>query len=169
MFLTFLMDLALVVLWGAIVCIFCKVVNGKNFDENKSRYQPYKWEKNGKWYSKTLKINKWKDLIPQYVTKGGFSKEHFGKSQLDLKYIDRFILETCRAEWAHSLYPLVTIPLLLLNKPLAGIIISAIVIVFSFLVVSIQRYNRFRLQRIRRKLRNEKETQVLQEVSETSV
>ncbi len=160
MFFTLFMNLALVILWGAIVCIFCKVVDGKNFDENKSRYQPCKWEKNGGWYSKVLKINKWKDLIPQYVTKGGFSKEHFGKLQLDLKYIDRFILETCRAEWAHSLYPLVIIPLLLLNKPLTGIIISAIVVVFSFLVVSIQRYNRFRLQRIRKKLRNEKENQV---------
>lgn len=164
-----LINLVLIGLWSLFICVLCKKVNGKHFDERNRRYQPQPWENNGAWYSKTLKINKWKDLIPQYIAKGGFSKAHFGRSNLDVEYINQFILETCRAEWAHSLVALVAIPIILFNSPLLGITLSVIVLLFSFLIVSIQRYNRFRLQKIRKKLIKEKEKLSLRENSKVFI
>lgn len=166
MLFTLLVNLLIIAIWSGLTCILCKIIDVKHFDECKKRYQPKAWEDNGRWYSSVLKINKWKDLIPQYIANGGFSKEHFGLSNLDLSYINRFILETCRAEWAHSLYALVVIPMLLINELALGITLSALMIVFSFLTVSIQRYNRFRLQKIRRKLLKEKSRKSFRRCSE---
>ena len=65
-------------------------------------YRTKDWEHNGRFYTKYLKIKKWKDYLPQYISKNGFSKRNLmSVTKLNVKYINNFILETCRAEWNH--------------------------------------------------------------------
>ena len=82
-------------IWHFITYIVCISVDDSFYDADKKMYQPHKWERNGRFYSDVLKINRWKDHLPQYVGKDGFSKDHL--EEVSVSYLDRFIMETCRA------------------------------------------------------------------------
>ena len=143
-------NLIIILLWHIIVLILCKTLNNDFFNCNKYMYKEKYWEDNGFFYSKRLKIKRWKDLLPQYVSKGGFSKKSL--DSLSIEYVDRFILETCRGEWAHRKCMLVSIVLLLINRLLAGLFWGSLVVFVNLPFVCIQRYNRIRFLRIREKL-----------------
>ena len=82
--------------------------------EEKKDYDPKKLLKLEKFYEKVLKIKIWKDRIPQYVSKGGFSKREI--KSLDLNYLNRFVCETYRAEADHFMCCLIMPFLFFLNK-----------------------------------------------------
>ncbi|MBR0183987.1 MAG: hypothetical protein IJQ10_02370 [Clostridia bacterium] len=111
--------------------------------------------KKEKFYEKILKIKKWKDKIPQFVIKGGFSKNKI--KNLNLEYLKKFIAETYRAEIDH-LMCCFSVPFLFFLNNLKNIklsfIISGLVIIGNLPCVLIQRYNRFRIRRICLKLKN---------------
>lgn len=73
---------------------------------------------------------------------------------MSLDYINRFILETCRAEWAHRNCLWITVLLVFINKFLTGMIFSFIVLMVNLPYVWIQRYNRIRLIKVRDKILN---------------
>ena len=83
-------------------------------------------------------IKKWKDLIPQYVSKSGFSKKKMVSLKID--YIKKFIAETYRAELDH-LFCCFVIPIIFfLNTAKLSIILSTIVIICNLPCIIIQRY-----------------------------
>ena len=135
--------------WHIAMLYWCVFRKTTAFDSNKKIYRPRKWEKDGKFYSDVLKINRWKDFLPQYVGKGGFSKEHLDNN-VSIEYLDRFILETCRGEWNHSMNCTFTFVLLVLNSLPMGIILSILLILGNLPFIVIQRYNRLRLQKLRK-------------------
>ena len=94
-----LINLLLGTIWHYATFFLCISIKIEHFDSKRARYQPRKWEKNGKWYADHLKINKWKDFLPQHIGKDGFSKDHL--DDVSIEYLDEFILETCRGEWNH--------------------------------------------------------------------
>lgn len=143
-------NLIIILLWHLLVLFLCKVLKNDFFNYRKYMYREKYWEDNGFFYSKRLKIKLWKDLLPQYVSNGGFSKKSL--DSLSLEYVDRFILETCRGEWAHRKCMLVSILLLLINRLMAGLFWGSLVVFVNFPFVCIQRYNRIRFLRIREKL-----------------
>lgn len=143
-------NLIIILLWHIIVLILCKTLNNDFFDYNKYMYKEKYREDNGRFYSKRLKIKRWKDSLPQYVSKGGFSKKSL--DSLSLGYVDRFILETCRGEWAHRKCMLISILLMLINRLGVGLVFGSLVVFVNLPFVCIQRYNRIRLIRIREKL-----------------
>jgi len=122
-----------------IIFAICVKLPQSSFDENKSRYQMKKFERNGKFYKQTLKINVWKEHVPQFTGKDGFSKEHMSNN-VSVEYLNEFIAETCRAEWTHETQGLSIIFTFLANPPGYS------------LCTAIQRYNRFRLQTLRKRL-----------------
>ena len=136
--------------WNLIVCCACKMLGNEYFDYKKYMYKIKYWEDKGNLYNKWLKIKAWKDRLPQYISKNGFSKKNF--NSLSLEYIDRFILETCRAEWAHRNCILIVFLMILINKFVTGLIFSLIVMFIHFPYICIQRYNRIRLIKIREKI-----------------
>lgn len=151
-------NLIIILLWHLLVLFLCKVLKSDFFNYRKSMYREKYWEDNGFFYSKRLKIKRWKDSLPQYISKGGFSKKSL--DSLSLEYVNQFILETCRGEWAHRKCMLVSILLLLINRVLVGLAFSSMVVFVNLPFVCIQRYNRIRLIRIREKLLRQDEQKV---------
>lgn len=143
--------------WHIVTFLICVFVSPNFFDPEKRIYRPHKWEKGGRFYRDVLKINKWKDHVPRYTGKDGFSKDHIDDTSIE--YIDRFILETCRGEWNHRVNCLLSLVMLLVNNITYGIIFSLCVLAGNLPFAVIQRYNRFRLQRLRDNLIRRKELQ----------
>ena len=142
-------------IWHFITYIICISVDDSFYDADKKMYQPHKWERNGRFYSDVLKINRWKDHLPQYVGKDGFSKDHL--EEVSVSYLDRFIMETCRAEWNHTMNCLYAVVLFIINDLIMAFGLTVVLFILNLPFAVIQRYNRFRLQKLRRTLiRHEK-------------
>ena len=153
MFKKIILNIIILLLWHIIVLFLSKNINESFFDSTKNMYLEKKWEKNGDFYVKNLKIKKWKDLLPQYISKNGFSKKsillNFAR---DKNYIERFVLETCRAEWNHFMCSMYWLILFFINFVIKNS--WAYYFVFSFLSILtnlpylfIQRFNRIRLKK----------------------
>lgn len=145
-----LVNLLMGTIWHYATFFLCISIKTEHFDANRARYRPRKWEKEGKWYADHLKINKWKDFLPQHVGKDGFSKDHL--DDVSLEYIDEFILETCRGEWNHTANCLFAVVLFLTNAFSIALVLTILLFLGNLPFAVIQRYNRFRLQKLRRTL-----------------
>ena len=133
--------------WHCASLFMCTVIDLNRFSPDKRIYRPHRWEKDGRFYSEVMHINKWKDRLPQHVGKNGFSKSHL--DSLSPEYIDRFIAETCRGEWNHKVNCLFALVLLSINKFYLGLLLSILLISGNLPFICIQRYNRLRLQKLR--------------------
>lgn len=145
-----LINLLLGTIWHFATFFLCISIKIEHFDSSRARYQPRKWEKNGKWYADYLKINKWKDFLPQHVGKDGFSKDHL--DDVSLEYIDEFILETCRGEWNHIANCYFAVVLFLANSFWIAFILTILLFLGNLPFAIIQRYNRFRLMKLKNTL-----------------
>ena len=102
-------------------------------------------------------LPKWKDRLPQFNPE--FDKRHL-KSGRDTAYLDRFLFITCRAEVIHYVIGVlgwVSLTFCLLSADRTAWLIRyaviALVIQFANLPFAwIQRYNRKRLYRVRKRL-----------------
>ena len=74
---------------------------------------------------------------------------------ITLSYLDRFIMETCRGEWDHWMCCLYAIISLIINPFWIGLILGILVLLGNLPFIAIQRYNRFRLQTLRKRLLRE--------------
>lgn len=141
-----------ILLWHALVWIFCLYAGTSFFNPSKTIYKIRSWETNNAFYINKLRIKKWKDKLPQYVAKGGFSKKQLkNASEMSTEYIKRFIVETCRGEWDHLMCCTYSIIAFLINPPFYATMFSAIVIFCNLPFIAIQRYNRIRLLRVYKK------------------
>jgi glycosyl-4,4'-diaponeurosporenoate acyltransferase len=115
------------------------------------------WELEGKLYEKVFFVKYWKDIMPEA---GELIKIHpFNKKKLKSKeksYIERFIIETCRAELVHILIFLSTPFAFLFNPPIGDYITVACGVLASIPFIIIQRYNRIRLVRVLEKIEKKK-------------
>lgn len=156
----FIINLILIAIWHIASFIACITIKGDIFNNRKKQYQPYKWERNGRWYKEKLKINRWKDILPQYIGKDGFSKQKFNAENANVEYVNSFIYETCRGEWNHSINliyaPIALIINFILESPGFGVLFSLCTIIANLPFLIIQRYNRFRLLTVRKKLLRDK-------------
>ncbi len=143
-------------LWCLAMFVLCISFKPSFFSEKKGLYLPREWEKNGKWYAKYLKINVWKDHLPQHNGKKGFSKEHLG-NHITVEYIDRFIMETCRGEWDHWMCAMYFFVSLLINPFGIGLILGLLIFIGNLPFIAIQRYNRLRLQILRKRVLREQQ------------
>lgn len=147
----------LMITWHLVILIICMSLPRSFFEPTKRLYLTRKWEKNGNLYVKTLKIKKWKDCLPQFVAKGGFSKKHLPSSKdFDENYIHVFISETCRAEWNHLMCSMYFIISFLINSIQNAIIFSLIPIFCNLPFLIIQRYNRIRLLKLEKRYSSER-------------
>lgn len=144
-----LWNILIVGLWHVVSFLSCQKLPDTKFDATKSRYIARPWEHDGRWYRENLKIQLWKDRLPQHIGRDGFSKKHFTGDSID--YLDQFILETCRGEWLHMKDCLCAVIALIINPLLVGIVISTLILIGNLPFALVQRYNRFRLQILRKK------------------
>ena len=71
-----MLNFVLMLSWHLVILLMSVSLKPSFFDPRKFFYKLKKWEKNGSFYIKKLKIKRWKDFLPQYVAKNGFSKRH---------------------------------------------------------------------------------------------
>lgn len=142
-------NLFVVALWHIAFLVACMKLPDATFSPEKERYAAKTWEHGGRWYRENLKIQLWKDWVPQFIGKEGFSKKHLTDVSID--YLDQFILETCRGEWLHWKDCICAVVTLVINPPLVGFLFSFFILLGNLPFAIIQRYNRFRLQTLRRK------------------
>lgn len=143
-----IVNVVLGTVWHYGIFFLCISVNTSVFDPSRKIYLPHKWERDGKFYSDVLKINKWKDFLPQHVGKDGFSKDHI--DDVSIEYLDEFIMETCRAEWNHTMNCVFSAVLFIMNDFGTAMGLTVILLIGNVPFAVIQRYNRFRLQRLRK-------------------
>jgi glycosyl-4,4'-diaponeurosporenoate acyltransferase len=104
------------------------------------------FEIGGRWYRRALRIDRWKDKLPEAggLFRGGVSKRHL--PAYDRAGLELFARETRRAElthwWAMGCGPV----FVLWNPPLASALLVAYGVVVNLPFIVIQRYNRFRIQ-----------------------
>lgn len=147
--------------WNLVIFFICQRLPGSLLDPARSRFQARAWERDGHWYRDNLKIQNWKDRLPQHVDKGGFSKQHFRGDSVE--YLDQFILETCRGEWMHTKSMVSAVVLLLMDPPVIGLLVSLYVLLANLPFAIVQRYNRFRLLALKkRRIRSMKTGQLEQ-------
>ncbi len=142
-----------ILIWHVLVWFFCVRANASFFDPSKPIYRIRKWEVEGSFYTKKLRIKKWKDKLPQYIAKNGFSKKHMKNlSEMEPAYIRKFISETCRGEWDHLMCCTYFFIAFWINSLCYAVLFSCIVIFCNLPFIAIQRYNRLRLLRLYKKL-----------------
>ena len=111
-----------------------------------------RWERDGRWYERRLRIRRWKDRVPEAgaLFAGGVSKRHLGGRSTD--DLQAFARETRRAERGHWL-ALAGSPLFVLVDPPAGAVAMLAYGAASNLpFIAIQRYNRARIEAVLRRL-----------------
>jgi glycosyl-4,4'-diaponeurosporenoate acyltransferase len=104
------------------------------------------FETGGRWYRRRLRIDRWKDRLPDAgdLFRGGLSKRHV--PAYDVAGLELFARETRRAELAHWWAMCCGPVFVLWNPPLAAGLLIAYGVLVNLPFVLIQRYNRFRIQ-----------------------
>ena len=106
------------------------------------------FETGGRFYERWLKIKRWKDRLPEAgaLFRGGVSKRHVGAA--DRASLERFAVETRRAELTHWLILAASPWFFLWNPWWLGSAMLGYGIVANVPCLAIQRYNRARLLRM---------------------
>ena len=110
--------------------------------------RPRRFEDDGRWYRRRLRIRSWKDRLPEMgdLFPGGTSKRQLpGTSTAALL---AFAAETRRAELVHWSNVAAGPLFLLWCPPLLGACMVAFGVVAHLPFIAVQRYNRFRLEAI---------------------
>ncbi|MCH4239577.1 MAG: hypothetical protein LKF71_04845 [Oscillospiraceae bacterium] len=152
-FFMLLANLLIVGAWHGTTFLCSTKLTDSYFQPNSAFYRPHKWEHGGRWYRDHLLICKWKDRVPQFISKEGFSKRHL--TDLSAEYLDKFISETCRGEWMHTWNLGCVFVMLVVNRSMVGVTFSILIFLGNGPFALIQRYNRFRLEIVRKRLHRE--------------
>ena len=108
-------------------------------------FRTYAWEAGGDYYRRVWHIEAWKDRLPTFAGGTHFSKRALASADPD--YLNQFIVETCRAESNH-LRAIGSVVVMKLWTPTAvWVVLLAIAVAGNLPFITIQRYNRPRLQR----------------------
>jgi glycosyl-4,4'-diaponeurosporenoate acyltransferase len=109
------------------------------------------WERGGALYRRTLRIARWKDRLPEAgaLFAGGVSKRRLPPA--DAGGLDRFVVETRRAELGHWLAALPAPLFALWNPPGVALAMLAYGWGVNLPFIAIQRYNRIRAGRVLRR------------------
>lgn len=113
-------------------------------------FRPRAVEGDGRLYVETLRIKRWKDRVPEAgaLFPGGISKRHL--PDVAAGGLERFVVETRRAELGHWL-AMAPAPLFAIwNPPLGVALMVAYGVGINLPFIAIQRYNRIRVLRVLR-------------------
>lgn len=111
-----------------------------------------RFEAGGRWYRRRLRIHRWKDKVPEAgdLFEGGLSKRQL--PAYDVAGLTVFARETRRAELTHW-WALFCGPVFVLwNPPLAAGLLITYGVLVNLPFIAIQRYNRFRIDALLRRL-----------------
>jgi glycosyl-4,4'-diaponeurosporenoate acyltransferase len=106
------------------------------------------FEQDGRWYERRWHIRSWKHLLPEAGSffAGGFSKRALVSRQTG--HLQRFVIETRRAELTHWAVLSVGPLFFLWNPWWLAVVMVVYAICANVPCIVVQRYNRARLQRL---------------------
>lgn len=148
---TWLIIVLNVCLWLFIHLVIAKLSNLiplKFFKKDYFIFKTFRFERTGRFYEIIFGVKKWKKYLPDgaKIFKDGFQKKSLKKKSSE--YLERFIMETKRAELSHFMQILPVPIFFLFNAPIASIIM----VIYAFMVnvpcMVVQRYNRPRLKKL---------------------
>lgn len=107
--------------------------------------RPRRFEQDGRWYQRHLRIRSWKDRLPEKgdLFPDGFSKRHL--IDRSTPHLERFVAETRRAELVHWSNMAAGPLFLIWCSPLLGTCMIVFGVVAHLPFILVQRYNRARL------------------------
>jgi glycosyl-4,4'-diaponeurosporenoate acyltransferase len=108
--------------------------------------RPRAFEAGGRWYERHLRIKSWKDRLPEAgaLFAGGRSKRALSAGEGRRAALDRFVVETRRAEWVHLVIPALVPVFGVWNDPWVLLVMAAYAVVANGPCLVVQRYNRAR-------------------------
>lgn len=114
-------------------------------------YKERKWEHGGEIYEKLFLVKRWKSRLPDIgdFFKWRFSKRHF--KNININYIQTFLIESCKAEFAHWMIILSSFLFLFWGGPSMFFKFFMLSVVLNLPYIIIQRYNRPRLVKLLKK------------------
>ena len=129
--------------------IMCKHIT---FNPDGFYFRNKKWEKNGEIYDRLFKVKYWKKKLPDGAAwfRRGFPKKRIKRKNPD--YLRQFISETCRGELAHWIMLLPSPVFYLWNPFWAAIVMTAFGFIVNIPCIIVQRYNRFYLQNLLKRI-----------------
>jgi glycosyl-4,4'-diaponeurosporenoate acyltransferase len=116
------------------------------------------WEQDGTIYQRLFKVKKWKGRLPDAGNAFGQNARKHRLAASDPVYLEKFILETRRAEWTHWIQIFPVPVFFLFNDWKVGIFMIFYALCVNLPCMMIQRYNRPRLQRILNSKRTREKT-----------
>jgi glycosyl-4,4'-diaponeurosporenoate acyltransferase len=110
-----------------------------------------RFERGGDWYRNRLRIQRWKDRLPEAgaLFPGGVSKRTL--RDVGAGGLERFVVETRRAELGHWLAACAAPVFAVWNPPGAAMLMVGYGIAINTPFVCVQRFNRFRAERVLRR------------------
>jgi len=105
------------------------------------------FERDGALYARDFRIKQWKEHLPELggLFSGGFAKR---STRGDRAHLERFVVETRRAEWVHWMVFLAWPAFALWNPPWAVGVTLCYATAANVPCILVQRYNRARLIRL---------------------
>lgn len=147
-----LLCIALWLLFQLSAAVVCMYVPDRFFDPDSFFYRTRHWEKGGSVYKKLFKVNRWKKYLPDGGScfKRGYQKKYV--DDFSKEGMNRFLVESCRAEMSHWLAILPFWIFGLFAPPVVIPIMLAYAIAINMPCIITQRYNRPRIMRFLSKI-----------------
>lgn len=147
-----------VIIIDGLVATVCRLLPKTCANSDSKFYQVSQKEK--KFYEK-LKIRKWKDKIPEIGHFTGFRKNKIADPQ-SVEYVERFLLEACYGELGHLWiipFGFLILALFFISKTWLALAIPVACVnaVLNLLPVFVLRYNRYKLEILRKNLLRKQE------------
>lgn len=149
------------IVWPALqfsASAICRKLKDIHFQYNRSIYRTREWEYEGKVYERFTKVHKWKRFLPDgaSIGKSGFRKKHMASFSKD--YIERYLVESCRAELTHwlAIAPFWVFGFFAPIRVVAYMLAYALAVNIPCIIA--QRYNRPRMARMLRKIEEKRDT-----------
>lgn len=145
----YMMIILFFILWPIIQvgsALIALYIPDKFYNYDKFPYKTTKLELNGNIYQRLFKVKKWKHLLPDGAKawkKKGYQKKHI--KDFENKTIEKFLIESCRAELTHII-PILFVWIFFLFSPFyVGLMMLFYSLLTNLPCLIVQRYNRPRL------------------------
>jgi glycosyl-4,4'-diaponeurosporenoate acyltransferase len=118
-------------------------------------YRERAWERSGQFYDDIFRVRRWKGKLPYG---GALFQQEFSMRRFTSKkhaYIEGWIRESCRAELCHWVAITPALFFYLWNPMWLWLVMILYAICFNLIPIIVQRYNRPRLLRMMKNIRNQ--------------
>jgi glycosyl-4,4'-diaponeurosporenoate acyltransferase len=123
----------------------CLAMPDRLFRPTRFPYHPFRWESGGRIYRRYLKVERWKQFLPDggALFRKGVRKRHLDCR--DPEELERFLIESCRGELTHWL-AMMPVGVFALFTPVGVFLLMILyALVINMPCIIAQRYNRPRI------------------------